>query len=171
MSRTSSPANKSLRGGSRGPETGVRGIPSPFINLDERGRDTPHPSLLPLVPARKDFLDGELGRVGIEAGVGGMTSAAVGHHVERAAGGEVGERRYRQTHEHRDVGTAERLRHGSLEVLGAEEWNHGDEADAVSPQAAPIPASVHAARIEYLTHRVMPPSNQIEVHEVDRGPR
>jgi hypothetical protein len=27
----------------------VRGIPSPFINLDERGRDTPHPSLLPLV--------------------------------------------------------------------------------------------------------------------------
>jgi hypothetical protein len=34
----------------------VRGIPSPFINLDERGRDTPHPSLLPLLP-RKDFLD------------------------------------------------------------------------------------------------------------------
>src|SRR3984885_4224155 len=52
----SSPANKSLRG-SRGPEAGVRGIPSPFINLDERGRDTPHPSLLPLVPMRKDFLD------------------------------------------------------------------------------------------------------------------
>jgi hypothetical protein len=51
-----SPANKSLRG-SRGPEAGVRGIPSPFINLDERGRDTPHPSLLPLVPMRKDFLD------------------------------------------------------------------------------------------------------------------
>jgi hypothetical protein len=34
----------------------VRGIPSPFINLDERGRDTPHPSLLPLLP-RKDFID------------------------------------------------------------------------------------------------------------------
>src|ERR1700678_1739782 len=61
MSRTSSPANKSLRGGSRGPETGVRGIPSPFINLDERGRDTPHPSLLPLLPPRKDFLDEVLG--------------------------------------------------------------------------------------------------------------
>src|ERR1700733_4911323 len=62
----SSPANKSLRG-SRGPEAGVRGIPSPFINLDERGRDTPHPSLLPLVPMRKDFLDGgtsEWSRVG-----------------------------------------------------------------------------------------------------------
>jgi hypothetical protein len=52
----SSPSNKSLRG-SRGPKAGVRGIPSPFINLDERGRDTPHPSLLPLVPMRKDFLD------------------------------------------------------------------------------------------------------------------
>src|ERR1700723_2239188 len=52
----SSPANKSLRG-SRGPEAGVRGIPSPFINLDERGRDTPHPSLLPLILKRKDFLD------------------------------------------------------------------------------------------------------------------
>src|ERR1700731_721583 len=50
------PANKSLRG-SRGPKAGVRGIPSPFINLDKRGRDTPHPSLLPLVPKRKDFLD------------------------------------------------------------------------------------------------------------------
>src|ERR1700678_1775179 len=54
------PANKSLRG-SRGPEAGVRGIPPPFINLDERGRDTPHPSLLPLLP-RKDFLDEVLGR-------------------------------------------------------------------------------------------------------------
>src|ERR1700679_3907903 len=53
--RPGSPANKSLRG-SRGPKAGVRGIPSPFINLDERGRDTPHPSLLPLLP-RKDFLD------------------------------------------------------------------------------------------------------------------
>src|ERR1700723_3050295 len=26
-------------------ETGVRGIPSPFIKIYERGRDTPHPSL------------------------------------------------------------------------------------------------------------------------------
>src|ERR1700678_2662045 len=42
-------------------EGGVRGIPSPFINLDERGRDTPHPSLCPLLP-RKDFLDEVLGR-------------------------------------------------------------------------------------------------------------
>src|ERR1700689_613780 len=53
--RSSTPANKSLRA-DRGQEAGVRGIPSPFINLDERGRDTPHPSLLPLVPMRKDFL-------------------------------------------------------------------------------------------------------------------
>src|ERR1700677_2052697 len=53
--KSSSPANKSLRG-SRGPKAGVRGIPSPFINLDERGRDAPHPSLPPLLP-RKDFLD------------------------------------------------------------------------------------------------------------------
>src|ERR1700679_3012473 len=51
-----SQANKSLCG-SRGPEGGGRGIPSPFINLDERGRDPPPPSLLPLVPMRKDFLD------------------------------------------------------------------------------------------------------------------
>jgi hypothetical protein len=35
----------------------VRGIPSPFIKIYERGRDTPHPSLLPLLPKRKDFLD------------------------------------------------------------------------------------------------------------------
>jgi hypothetical protein len=34
----------------------VRGISSPFINLNERGRDTPHPSPLPLLP-RKDLLD------------------------------------------------------------------------------------------------------------------
>src|SRR6202789_3839233 len=37
-------------------EAGVRGLPSPFINLDERGRETPPPSLLPLLP-RKGFLD------------------------------------------------------------------------------------------------------------------
>src|ERR1700679_3235216 len=52
----SSPANKSLRG-SRGPEAGVRGIPSPFIKIFERGRETPPPTPLPLVPMRKDFLD------------------------------------------------------------------------------------------------------------------
>src|ERR1700721_751629 len=51
----SSPADKSLRG-SRGPGAGVRGIPSPFIKIYARGRDTPHPSLLPLVPMRKDSL-------------------------------------------------------------------------------------------------------------------
>src|ERR1700723_4388682 len=44
---TASPANKPLRGGSRGPEAGGRGIPSPFIKIYERGRDTPHPDLLP----------------------------------------------------------------------------------------------------------------------------
>src|ERR1700722_12270820 len=51
----SGPANESFRG-SRGPKAGVRGIPSPFIKIYERGRDTPHPSLLPLLP-RIDFLD------------------------------------------------------------------------------------------------------------------
>jgi hypothetical protein len=35
----------------------VRGIPSPFIKIYKRGRDTPHPSLLPLLPMRKDFLE------------------------------------------------------------------------------------------------------------------
>ena len=34
----------------------MRGIPSPFIKIYERGRDTPHPGLLPHLP-RKDFLD------------------------------------------------------------------------------------------------------------------
>jgi hypothetical protein len=34
----------------------VRGIPSPFINLDERGRDTPHPSLLPLLLRVRTYL-------------------------------------------------------------------------------------------------------------------
>src|SRR6202789_3036695 len=52
----SSPANKSLRG-SRGPGAGVRGIPSPFIKIYKRGRDTPHPSFLPLVLRGKTFLD------------------------------------------------------------------------------------------------------------------
>src|SRR6202453_619297 len=50
------PANKSLRG-SRGPEAGVRGIPSPFFKIFKRGRDTPHPSLLPLLRG-KTFLTG-----------------------------------------------------------------------------------------------------------------
>src|ERR1700722_2291762 len=54
--KPSSPANRSLRG-SRGPEVGVRGMPSPFIKIYERGRHTPHPNLLPLLP-RKDLLDG-----------------------------------------------------------------------------------------------------------------
>src|SRR6202789_2450811 len=57
---SSSPANKSLRG-SRRPEAGVRGLPSPFIKIYERGRETPHPSLLPLLPKRKDILDEILG--------------------------------------------------------------------------------------------------------------
>src|ERR1700723_3090084 len=57
----STSSRKSFRGGSRGPETGVRGIPSPFIKIYERGRDTPHPSLPPLLPPRKDFLDEVLG--------------------------------------------------------------------------------------------------------------
>jgi hypothetical protein len=35
----------------------VGGIPPPFIKIYERGRDTPHPGLLPLLPVQKDFLD------------------------------------------------------------------------------------------------------------------
>src|ERR1700678_1788975 len=50
------PANKPFRT-DRGPEAGGRGMPSPFINLDERGRHTPPPSLLPLVPMRKGLLE------------------------------------------------------------------------------------------------------------------
>src|SRR5580692_5464248 len=69
---TSSPANKSLRG-SRGPEAGVRGLPSPFIKIYERGRETPHPSLLPLVPQRKDFLDEMLvNQTAIRAGLSAL---------------------------------------------------------------------------------------------------
>jgi hypothetical protein len=37
-------------------EAGVRGLPSPFIKIYERGRETPHPSLCPLLP-RKGFHD------------------------------------------------------------------------------------------------------------------
>jgi hypothetical protein len=37
-------SRKSLRS-ERGPQAGVRGIPSPFIKIYERGRDTPHPGL------------------------------------------------------------------------------------------------------------------------------
>ena len=33
----------------------MRGISSPFIKIYERGRETPHPSLLPFIP-RKDLL-------------------------------------------------------------------------------------------------------------------
>src|SRR6202522_987971 len=61
---SNNPANKFLRG-ERGPTAGVRGIPSPFINLDERGRDTPHPSLLPLSP-RKDLFGSVLGEQELE---------------------------------------------------------------------------------------------------------
>jgi hypothetical protein len=32
-------------------EAGVRGIPSPFIKIYERGRDTPHPSRWPSTTA------------------------------------------------------------------------------------------------------------------------
>jgi hypothetical protein len=39
----------------------VRGLPSPFIKIYKRGRETPHPSLLPLLLKRKDFLAGILG--------------------------------------------------------------------------------------------------------------
>src|ERR1700678_4549946 len=67
----SSPANKSLRG-SRAPEAGVRGLASPFINLDEKGRETPHTSLLPLLLKRKDFLDEVLERCGYQTPVLGI---------------------------------------------------------------------------------------------------
>jgi hypothetical protein len=38
----------------------VRVIPSHFINIYEWGRDTPHPSLLPLMLTRKDLFVGLL---------------------------------------------------------------------------------------------------------------
>jgi hypothetical protein len=34
----------------------VRGIPSPFIKIYERGRDTPHPSLWPLYYRVRTYL-------------------------------------------------------------------------------------------------------------------
>src|ERR1700721_3473581 len=46
-------------------EAGVRGIPSPFIKIYERGRDTPAPPPPPLVPMRKNFLDEVLDSAGI----------------------------------------------------------------------------------------------------------
>src|SRR6202041_477335 len=70
-----SPSNKSLRG-DRGPEVGVRGMPSPFINLDERGRHTPHPNLLPLALMRKDLFDGVL--AALFGGYDGERGARVG---------------------------------------------------------------------------------------------
>src|ERR1700679_3396810 len=63
-SEASTSSRKSFRG-SRGPEAGVRGIPSPFIKIYERGRDTPHPSFLPLLLPRKDFLDELLDPTGV----------------------------------------------------------------------------------------------------------
>src|ERR1700733_7624939 len=88
-SSTSTPSINSLLG-SRGPEAGVRGIPSPFINLDERGRDTPPPSLLPRLPS-KEFLDGVLvGDRGERSGrveVGGSAIHAVElHYRARSVG-------------------------------------------------------------------------------------
>jgi hypothetical protein len=40
----------------------VRGIPSPFIKIYERGRDTLTPVSGPLLPPRKDLFAGLLGR-------------------------------------------------------------------------------------------------------------
>src|ERR1700722_14880235 len=99
-----------------------------------------------------------------------MTLVPIRRHVERAARGDVHQGRHGQPDQHGDIRAAERPRHGTLEVLSAEEWNHGDESDAIGPQAAPVPSSVHAARIEYLAHGVMPFAYQVEIHEVDRRP-
>src|ERR1700678_3235178 len=78
----SSPANKSSRG-SRAPEAGVRGLPSPFINLDERGRDTPHASLLPLMLMRKDFLDEVLVSKQVVVIGGGVMGSALAYWLTR----------------------------------------------------------------------------------------
>src|ERR1700729_3908580 len=73
----STPSNKSLRG-SRGPEAGVRGIPSPFINLDERGRDTPHPSFWSSISAKR-LLDEVVASLSLEG-----PGSAYGHRIRVA---------------------------------------------------------------------------------------
>src|SRR5258708_20888931 len=99
-----------------------------------------------------------------------MRLVTIRHDIERTARGDVHQRRYRQSDQHRDISAAERLGHGTLPRLRAEERNHRDEPDAIGPQAPPAPASVHAARIENLTHRVMAFAYEVEVDQVDRGP-
>src|ERR1700733_9979151 len=100
-----------------------------------------------------------------------MTLVPIRRHIERAARRDVNQGRHRQSDEHGNIRAAERPGHGTLEVLGAEERNHGYESDAIGPQAAPVPSSIHAARIEYLAHGVVPLAYQVEIHEVDRRPR
>ena len=52
----------------------MRGIPSPFIKIYERGRDTPHPSLCPLLP-RKDLFAGLLARR-LQRGAGELSACS-----------------------------------------------------------------------------------------------
>jgi hypothetical protein len=47
------PRQKSLSAEQEWREAGVRGIPSPFIKIYERGRDTPHASLPPLLRVKE----------------------------------------------------------------------------------------------------------------------
>jgi hypothetical protein len=64
----------------------VRGIPSPFIKIYERGRDTPHPSLCALLPS-KEFFDGilvELELDGVPAG-GFLVAGLAAQRVDQTA--------------------------------------------------------------------------------------
>jgi hypothetical protein len=60
----------------------VRGVPSPFIKIYERGRDTPHPSLCPLLP-RKDLFAGLLGPSGHFPPLGLCTLEMGVRHIQK----------------------------------------------------------------------------------------
>jgi hypothetical protein len=62
-------------------------------------------------------------------------------------------------------------RHWSLVRRGTEEWDHDEEAGAIGEQTAPVPASIHAAGVEYLADRIVSLADDVEVDQVDRRPR
>src|SRR5882724_4799759 len=107
---------------------------------------------------------------GVEPDVGFVGLPPVGLEIQRAAGPDVDDRRYGQSHQHRDVRAAQSLRNRALEMFGAEKRDHRRESDAVRGQPAPTPAAVHAMRVEDLTHRVVTLAHHIEIHQVDGGP-
>ncbi len=58
-----------------------------------------------------------------------------------------------------------------IDAGDAEKWNHGHEPDAIGEQPAPVPAPVHAARIEDLAHRIVTLAHPVKIDQVDGGPR